>query len=65
MARVWVVTAVSESTDNYGPYVFSKKPSDRMLEHFFRGKCPGEWEPDGPGDWGSWLYVTVKRCDTE
>lgn len=62
---VWVVTAKSESSDDYGPWVFAKKPTDDELKKFCQEQCPGEFEdcgdesdPDGPGEWGSYLHVT-------
>lgn len=61
---VWVVTAMSESSDHYGPWVFAKKPTDEQLKEFCKENCPGEFdccdgedEMDGPGNWGSYLHV--------
>lgn len=55
--EVWVLTAHSESGDDFGPKVFSKKPTDKKLE-----KIAYDWdgtpERDGPGDYGS--YVELK-----
>jgi hypothetical protein len=62
---VWVVTAKSESSDDYGPWVFAKKPTDEELKAFCEKECPGEFEccdgedeMDGPGEWGSYLHIS-------
>lgn len=62
---VVVVTAHSESGDDYGPWVFDQKLSSRQLEQFLRemaeGDFPEEGEEDGPGDFGSYLFVTISE----
>lgn len=63
---VWVVTAKSESGDEYGPWIFAHKPTDEELFQVSKERCPGEFEdfsdneeePDGPGSWGSYLHVS-------
>jgi hypothetical protein len=57
---VYVVSAKSEGCDDYGPWVFAKKPSMKQLEKFLREKCEEDFteENDGPGEWGSYLYIT-------
>jgi hypothetical protein len=74
---VWVVTAKSESSDEYGPWVFEREPTDEQLEAFCRKECPQEFgiyesdeddleENDGPGDWGSYLHVRQPvRCPVQ
>lgn len=57
--HVCVVTGNSESGDEYGPWVFSQKPTDEQLEAFLREKAPGEFESEGPGDFGGYLQVTT------
>lgn len=59
---LWVVNAVSESTDHYGPFVFDHKPSDKEIIALFRKEAPGEWPEDGPGDYGSWLFISNVRA---
>lgn len=62
---VWVLTGESESSDHYGPVVFCSKPSqDRIRDLCF------EWDgdqsnPDGPGDFGSFVYTTLTRVKLE
>jgi len=64
---VWVVTAKSESSDDYGPWIFAKKPTDEELKRFCQEECSGEFVDDdnldedpgnGPGTWGSYLHVS-------
>ena len=57
---VFVVTGVSESTDHYGPFVYKKKPSDKVLEALVKMLDYGEG--DGPGDYGSYVHLSVDRC---
>ena len=33
--KLWVVTGESESSDHYGPLVFSKKPSEERLKKLY------------------------------
>ena len=64
MSNTYVVTCKSESGDSYGPYLFATEPTDEKLEAFFREECPCEFEEgDGPGDWGSYLYVHVNKVE--
>jgi hypothetical protein len=66
---VWVLTGHSESGDDYGPRVFRKKPSQKKLSeiahnwdgHF--GETEG-WE-DGPGDYGSYVFMTISQQNVE
>ena len=57
--KVWILIVSSESGDDYGPYLFKDKPSSKKVEEFLREECPDEFpeDEDGPGDFGSYLYV--------
>lgn len=57
---VWVVTAISESSDHYGPVVFAHKPSDPVLKALCDDWDAGEW--DGPGDYDSYCYLSVDKA---
>lgn len=65
MKKVWVVNANSESGDDYGPYLFDKKPTDKELETFMKDYWPDEFpeEKDGPGKWGSYLYISLVESE--
>lgn len=54
---VWVVTARSESSDHYGPVAFAAKPTDVQLKALCTDWDAGDW--DGPGDYGSYCYLSV------
>lgn len=56
---VWVVTATSESSDHYGPVVYSKKPSHETLKDLAGDWDAGSW--DGPGDYGSYCHLSVDK----
>lgn len=61
--KVWVVTGESESGDHYGPFVLSKKPDQKKLKEICKNHC--DWQEgrtDGPGDFGSYTYLTVTPC---
>ena len=63
---ITVVLVKGESGDDYGPYLFSKKPTDKYLKEFLRKECPDEFccEGDcGPGKWGSYLDIEIKECE--
>lgn len=57
---VWVVRIKSESGDDYGAVVFDFEPTDEQLRIFCLETYPGDFdpdEPDGPGNWGSYLHI--------
>lgn len=62
LKTVWIVTGHSESGDDYGPVAFSYKPSDIELEDL---AClwDGKDNEEGPGDYGSFVYLTVKETE--
>lgn len=55
---VWIVTGKSESGDDYGVYVFGKKPTERQLKDICENDA-GEW--DGPGYLGSYIHLTISE----
>lgn len=60
LSKVWIVTGESESGDKYGPYVFAKKPTQKQLKQFCEAdNADGEWT--GPGNFGSYIYLSVKE----
>lgn len=60
MAGFWAVTGSSESGDHYGPFLFDHAPTDDEKKQLIMDEC--DWaEPDGPGDYGSFTYLTVSR----
>jgi hypothetical protein len=62
--KIWSVTGHSESGDDYGPWLFNKKPTDEQLEAILKEDCPGEFEEeedgtyDGPGSFGSYVHLS-------
>lgn len=60
--KVWVVSGHSESGDDYGPYVFSKKPSKKALRDLAYSWDGDEEGDNGPGDYGSYVHLSVSHC---
>jgi hypothetical protein len=60
---VWVVTAVSESADHYGPEVYTSKPSDETLKTLCESWDAGDW--DGHGDYNSYCHLEVTECPVQ
>ena len=63
--KVWVCTGRTESGDDIGPHVFNKKPNAKQREAFLRETYQGEWEDDGPGDYGSWIFSSWDEVEVE
>jgi hypothetical protein len=61
---VWVVTGHSESGDDFGPLTFHNKPNPSRLKEIAYG-WDGTDEEDGPGDYGSYVYLTVTQTAVE
>jgi len=57
MQIVWCVTGHSESGDDYGPWLFDKKPTQKQLKKMLKEDCPNEWDDEGPGAFGSYVHL--------
>ena len=57
---VWVVLGASESGDDYGPVIFWDKPSEEKLKEMAHD-WDGCAEEDGPGNYGSYVYLAVDK----
>ena len=57
---VWIVTASSESGDDYGPVRFDHQPTTTDLRNFI-SDTGEELDVDGPGDFGSYVRVKVDK----
>jgi len=57
---IWIVTAHSESGDDYGPKRYNHKPTEEDLREFI--KATGEeLDCDGPGDFDSYVHLEVNK----
>ena len=63
--KVWTVCGKSESGDDYGPYVLDFEPDE-----FTKSRIAHEWdgwwdegEPEGPGSYGSYVYLEVEETE--
>jgi hypothetical protein len=59
--KVWIVTATSESGDDYGPWAFSSKPDKARMKSLVEDTGE-ELDVDGPGDFGSYLHFSKPKC---
>ena len=57
MRNVYVVKGHSESGDHYVA-LFANKPTDDQLSDLCY-KWDGDPEQDGPGDYGSYVHLTI------
>ena len=62
--KIWVITGVSESADHYGPFLFSKKPTKELLKKMAY-MCDGYEEEEGPGDFGSYVYLKTNEVEVD
>ena len=63
--KVWVVIGSSESGDRYGPFVLSKKPTEKKLREICKEHCDWSEDEDGPGDFGSHTYLSNTQCEVD
>jgi hypothetical protein len=56
---IYIVTGKSESGDDYGPKKYDHKPTKKELRSFISEETPEELDCDGPGDFGSYVYLEV------
>lgn len=65
LKHVWIVTGNSESGDQYVPYVFSKKPSKKILKQLAFELDGDIDDPTGCGDFGSYVYLDVEKVEID
>ena len=61
MDDIWIITAHSESGDDYGPKRYDREPTKEDLRNFILKETPEEIDCDGPGDFGSYVYLKVNK----
>lgn len=54
---VWVTTGFTESGDKIDPVVWSREPSDFVVDSYLRAKYPEEFQAEGPGLIHNWTYA--------
>jgi hypothetical protein len=62
--KVWVLSGVSESSDHFGPLVFAEKPSEERQKQI-AFSWDGNEDEDGPGDFGSYVYLELEEAVIE
>ena len=63
MGKVWVVVGESESGDDY-LHVFGYEPSEKRLEDLAHD-WDGDEDNEGPGSYGSYVYLCVDEYEVE
>lgn len=57
---IWIVTAHSESGDDYGPKRYNHEPTEKDLRAFIAATGE-ELDCDGPGDFDSYVHLEVNK----
>lgn len=57
---IWIVTATSESGDDYGPKRYNHKPTEKDLRAFIDATGE-ELDCGGPGDFDSYVHLKVDQ----
>lgn len=58
---IWIISAHSESGDHYGPKRYDHKPTNDAKRNYILNETPEEIDCDGPGDFGSYVYLEVEK----
>lgn len=62
--KVWMLTGHSESGDNFGPVTFQNKPTQKLLRQMAYD-WDGTPEGNGPGDYGSYVFLNLNEVTIE
>jgi hypothetical protein len=63
--KVYVLTALSESGDYYGPFVFDKEPTEAIQRKIIEEEIGEELDVDGPGDFDSYVYLEIHQREVQ
>ena len=58
---IWIITAHSESGDDYGPKRYNHEPTEDDKRNFILKETPEEINCDGPGDFDSYVYLEINE----
>ncbi len=58
---IWIIRAKSESGDSYGMRKYDHEPTEADKRDYILTVTPEEINMDGPGDFGSYVYLTVEK----
>ena len=58
---IWIITATSESGDDYGPKRYDHNPTEEDKRNFILKETPEEIDCDGPGDFNSYVYLKIDK----
>ncbi len=56
---MWIVTATSESGDDYGPFIYRNEPNEEQLTKLVKELDWGGG--NGPGYAGSYVHLSVAK----
>jgi hypothetical protein len=62
--KIWVLTGQSESGDSFGPITFQNKPTQKTLRQMAYD-WDGTSEGDGLGDYGSYVFLSLKEIEIQ
>lgn len=57
----WQVYGCSESGDRYDTVIYNRKPTTDDLRNYILNETPEEIDIGGPGEFGSYVYLNVKK----
>ena len=61
MIERYVIYAHSESGDKYSAKFYDHKPTEEDKKNYILNETPEEIEVDGPGDFNSYVYLTIDK----
>lgn len=61
--KVWTIMVKTESSDEYGPFVYRNEPSEEIKKELAKSIDDGSGDGDGPGDYGSWCYLDINEVE--
>ena len=59
--RLWIITAHSESGDDYGPKRYNHEPTEDDKRNFILEDTPEEINCGGPGDFDSYVHLKINE----
>ena len=61
MKKLWIITAHSESGDNYGPKQYGHEPTEDDRRDFILTETPEEIDCGGSGDFDSYVHLEINE----
>jgi hypothetical protein len=58
---IWIMWGDSESGDHYKKVKYDHEPTDEDKKNYIKKYTPEDMDIDGPGDFGSYVYLEVEK----